>query len=266
MELQVIKMVNRFFNTAFWLTMIAVLVIASGCAEYGKIKPGKALINPEEPLPDYAHRTFNATGGQQSWLNTERLELDAIVTFNKSDGSRYLTKHYYEIYPWAGSIRVFAMEPEGKVVWQLLNGEFESFKKQSQPRPLPVDITENTFAEAILSITTTPVMFLDEHGWFVQMPGILKVEGLWYYKIERAAIYKPIRSKAVFYQNKTTSLIDMLWLPQPADQTSSEGIMIRGYNYRETANSNVLIPVRIEIFKTNKYGALLKKLVTIDFQ
>jgi len=259
-------MVNRFLNTTFWLMMIAACFIGSGCTEYGKIKPGKAVINPDEPLPDYTQRALNATGGRQDWLNTERIKLDAIATFDKKDGSRYLTKHYYEICPWSSSIRIFALEPEGKIVWQLLNGKFETFRKQGRNNPLPVDITEQVFADAILNITTAPVQFLDKHSWFVEVPKPVKFEGLWYYKIERAAIYKPIRTKAVFYQNKDTSMVNMLWLPRQTDQTSAEGLMVRGYNYRKIGDSDVILPAKIEIFTTNQWGSLLRRLLTIDFK
>jgi hypothetical protein len=76
-------------------------------------------------------------------------------------------------------------------------------------------------------------------------------------------------SKAVFYQDRDSSLVDMLLF---ADMTGEKFLAVRGYDYTEVVRMDsqgekegVRVPVRIEIFRTDTRGNLQERLVKIDY-
>jgi len=127
---------------------------------------------------------------------------------------------------------------------------------------LPVAIENRHLADAILNIITAPVRFLDKSFTFTKVPQPVKIEGQWYYPIERERIFIgaiPYWSKVVFYQNRDTSLVDMLWF------AGEKFLAVRGYDYREVEKKGVAVPTRIEIFRTDADGVLQERLVKIDY-
>jgi hypothetical protein len=104
---------------------------------------------------------------------------------------------------------------------------------------------------------------------FSKEPKPVKLEGLWYYPIERAAPaqrrggIEPYWSKAVFYQSTETSLIDMVWF---SDIEPGKFLVARGYDYKKLEKDGVLIPMKIEVFKTDAPGVLKERLIKIDIK
>ena len=127
----------------------------------------------------------------------------------------------------------------------------------------------------ILDITTAPVRFLDKPVVFTRDSRPVKMEGLWYYLIERVNPDKTgIFSYAVFYQNRNTFLVDMIWFAgvdssvivseaQPSVAIPIS-LAVRGYDYREVEKGGVRVPAKIEIFRTDAAGVLQERLVKID--
>jgi hypothetical protein len=220
--------------------------------------------------PDYVVRAIEAAGGWNAWAATKELQLDCVVTFYQPDGSFYLTEQHHVVYPWSNSIQISAREPKGKFVWQLSKGKFDVLQAAGQSDALPVVIGSSHFAEMILSIITIPARFLDTSVEFTKASTGLKIQGQWYYPITRRS--KPVLgtepeparplSKAVFYQDRDSSLVDMLLF---ADMTGEKFLAVRGYDYTEVEKEGVRVPVRIEIFRTDARGNLQKRLVKIDY-
>ena len=175
------------------------------------------------------------------------------------------------VYPWSNSIQISAREPQGRFVWQLSKGKFDVLQEGGQSAALPVVIGSNHFAEMILSIMTIPARFLDESAEFSKETTGLKIQGQWYYPISRLS--RPVAgteiesepafvlSKAVLYQDRDSSLIDMLVFDF---MSGDSNFAVRGYDYTEVEKNGVRVPARIEIFKADARGNLQERLVKID--
>ena len=220
--------------------------------------------------PDYAVRAIEAAGGWGAWAGIKELQLACVVTFYQPDGSFYLTEQHHVVYPWSNSIQISAREPQGAFAWQLSKGKFDVLQDSGQSHALPVVIGSSHFAEMILSIITIPARFLDESAGFSKEATALKIQGQWYYPITRRS--RPVvgaelesarpLSKAVFYQDRDSSLVDMILFDY---MSGDDFLAVRGYDYTEVEREGVRVPVRIEIFRTDAYGNLQERLVKIDY-
>ena len=273
--------VYHLFSVLFLLFSVVAAFIFTGCQRKHRedvvevLASGPDLETISVP-PDYVVRAIEAAGGWNAWAQTKELQLDCVVTFYQPDGSFYLTEQHHVVYPWSNSIQISAREPQGTFVWQLSRGQFDVLQGGGQIDGLPVEISSHCFAEMILSVITIPARFLDASVEFTKASTGLKIQGQWYYPITRrskpvlGAEPEPARplSEAVFYQDRDSSLVDMLLF----DYKSGEKFLaIRGYDYTEVVRMDsqgekegVRVPARIEIFRTDSSGNLQKRLVEID--
>ncbi len=277
------------FSKTIWL-VFAVAFVFTGCQRkyeenvVDTLDSGSDIEMPSVP-PDYVVKAIEAVGGWKAWTRTKELQLDCVVTFYQPDGSFHLTEQHHVVYPWSNSIQISAREPQGTFVWQLSRGQFDVLQGAGQIDGLPVEISSHCFAEMILSVITIPARFLDASAEFTKASIGLKIQGQWYYPITRRSRPvvgtelepEPARplSKALFYQDRDSSLVDMLLF---ADVDSSVigsevqpsaaipvSFAIRGYDYAEVEKEGVRVPARIEIFRTDTRGNLQERLVKIDY-
>lgn len=257
-------MVNRLHNMVCWVVLVIVLFVL-GCEQ--KHKADTSTSEPDIAarvvVGTYVPRVIKATGGYDSWIKTKRLELDCVVTFYNPDGSFYLTEQHHEIYPWLDSVRISALEPQGKLIWQLSGESFRVLEANVQVVLLPMPLNARDFAEAVLYMTTAPIRFLDSNVEFDETLVPIRMEGLWYYPIEQVSRdLKPYWSRVVLYQSRDTSFVDMIWF---ADIDSERYLAVRSYGYSKVEKKSVLVPTKIEIFKTNAEGVLQQRLVKVDY-
>ena len=272
-----------------WL-VLALAVLVGGCksvctgqrqdkeAEPDLLASGPDLAALAVP-PEPAAKAIDAAGGFTEWTRTRKLQLDCVVTVYQPDGSFYLTEHRYEIYPWSNSIRISAQEPLSKFVWQFANGQFSVVEGDANVDVSRMSLSYRDFAEAVLRVTTAPVGFWDKSAEFAVLPELIRVKGLWYRPTEQirraeqavpadekqkdVGLVEPYWSRVVLFQNGDSSLVDMIWF---GDVRSQKFIAVRGYDYRELRKGGVLIPAKIEIFKTNPQVVLGERLVQIDLK
>jgi hypothetical protein len=221
--------------------------------------------------PDYVVKAIEAVGGWDAWSQTKELQLDCVVTFYQPDGSFHLTEQHHVVYPWSNSIQISAREPQGRYVWQLSKGKFDVLQEGGQSAALPVVIGSNHFAEMILSIMTIPARFLDESAEFSKETTGLKIHGQWYYpisRLSRSVVGDELESepavplsKAVLFQDRDSSLIDMLVFDFLSGDSN---FAVRGYDYTAVEKGGVHVPARVEIFKADARGNLRDRLVKID--
>jgi len=260
-------MINRLSNLLVCLLIIVMLLVV-GCKQAEKtedIAP-LSLKSVDYAVPDFASAAFEATGGRRTWTNTLSFQLDCVVTFYKQDGSFYLTEHKYRVEPWSNSIWISACEPQYKFVWHLSDEQFSIFEGAERTSALPVALDAQHFAQAVLNITTTPARFLDQSFRFTEGPAPIKIEGRWYHPIERNRILASDLShwsKVVFYQDRDTSLVDMVWFTAAGEE---KFLMVRGYDYHKAQKQGVLVPSKIEIFETDAAARLKQRLVKIDLK
>jgi len=201
---------------------------------------------------DFISRAVAATGGYEAWINTEKFRLDCVVTFYNTDDSFYLTQQHHEIYPWSNSVRISATEPQGKFTWLLSRDKFTPAKGQ-------VQYDMRNLLYAVQAITMAPVRFLDGAAEFSKPSEPIKIQGLWYYPIESLVPAGEPR-KIVFYQNRDTSLVDII-----SFSAEKGPLLVRGYDYRKVKETGVLLPTRIEVFSTNAAGVIQHRLLKIDY-
>lgn len=214
---------------------------------------------------DYAVRALEATGGLDAWAKTKKLQLDCVVTFYQPDGSFYLSRQHYEVYPWTNSIRISAVEPEGQFVWLWSKGQFSALKGGERFDGLPAAVPSRCLAELILNVVTAPVRFADAPVEFAKGTAAIKMQGQLYEPIarRRKPDYEPPQplSAAFFYQNVGTLLVDTLWFPRTSGEDS---LRVRGYDYTAVEKGGVVVPSKIEIFGTDARGDSQKRLIEID--
>jgi len=200
------------------LTMVIFLV---GCQQKQQKQQEDVDVLDREPnletirIPsDYEARAIETTGGLNTWTRARKIQLDCVVTFYQPDGSFYLTQQQYIIYPWSNSIEIFGRESQGTFAWRLSSGQLEELYGNRRVTNMMSPVDNQCFAEAILNIVTAPVRILDKSVEFVRDMNPIKIQGQWYYPIERRRktdIESILRiPKAVFYQNRNTFIIDML--------------------------------------------------------
>ena len=206
---------NRISET-IWLILVAVFVLA-GCGQKQKEDVDVLARGPDVETisvpSDEAARVIEATGGLDAWKKTTMLQLDCVVTFYRPDGSFYLTEQRYEVQPWLNSIQISADEPQGAFVWQLSNGQFNVLRGAGQIDALPKAVPSRCFAEVILNIITAPARFMDGSVEFSKQSTPVKMQGKWYYPIDRQGKDLTARiSEAVYYQDRDNSFVDMIRL------------------------------------------------------
>jgi len=201
---------------------------------------------------DFIAKAIAVTGGYEAWINAKKLELDCVVTFYNTAGSFYLTQQHHEVYPWSNSVRISAIEPQGKFVCLLSQDNFTSAQEQAR-----YDIRNTIYA--VRAITTAPARLLDKSVEFPKPSEPVKIQGLWYYPIESRGTSDETR-KVVFYQNRGTFLIDII-----SFVGEKESLMVRGYDYRQVKETGVLLPTRIEVFKTNPAGIVQNRLLKMNY-
>jgi len=128
-------------------------------------------------------------------------------------------------------------------------------------------VPSRCFAEVILNIITAPARFLDGSVEFTKQSNPVKMQGKWYYPIDRQGKDLTARiSDAVFYQDRDSYLIDMIRLACLNSGAAREKPIqyVRGYDYQKVEKAGPLVPTRIEIFETDARDRTQKRLVTID--
>jgi len=260
-------MLNRF------LFIVCGLALLTGCQQQPAADPLAygPDVNTIFVTDPFISRAIEATGGYEAWLNTKKLELDCVVTFYNSDGSFYLTEQHHEIYPWSNSIRISAVEPQGKFVWLLSQDSFRA-ELPAQPQ-IQYDMRNTMYA--VRALTTAPIRFLDKSADFSKRQEPIKIQGLWYYPIRCSRVSAGEPRETVFYQSRDTSLIDIIRFTSPDFSViASEAqpsvaipisLMVRGYDYRKVKATGLLLPTKIEIFETNPAGVIQKRLLKIEY-
>lgn len=266
----ILRSVRKMESQTICLVLIAVFVF-TGCEqkqnEDADVMTRAPDVEAASTPSEEAARAFKAAGGLSAWMETTKLQFDCVVTFYQPDGSFYLTEQHYVVRPWLNSIQISAEEPQGAFIWKFSKGRFNVLRGAGQIDALPEAVPSRCFAEVILNIITAPARFLDDSVEFSQKPNPVKIQGKWYYPIERQSkgIFARV-SEAVFYQDRDSSLVDMIRLVCLNTGAARERTIqyVRGYDYEEVEKEGPLVPTRIEIFETDARDRSQKRVVKID--
>jgi len=251
---------------------LIVVLVFSGCA-------GRKITGPEQEsaarpprirslavVDSFAAKAVGSAGGYDAWVNTQDIALSCVVTLYQPDQGAYITRQRLKIAPWEDSIEIQGTEPQGDFTWWLSQGKLRVIQGREHFELLPAPLTARGYAEAILSIVAAPAMLLSESYDFARGSGPIRLEGLWYLPIERyapatGAAQQAHWSQVRFWQNRGSGLVDVIWF---ADEQAGIYLMTRGYQYRRIAEKGVLVPTKIEIFRTNARAVPMGRLVEIN--
>jgi hypothetical protein len=268
-----------FTKTIAVLFVIAFLV--TGCQQAGRDTVDTLAAGPDfgtMPLPpDYLSQAIVATGRMQQWTKTTKLDLDGVLALYQPDGSTYLTQWRWEIYPWSNSVRISGIEPDGEFTWELSQGQFRILAGTDVAASSFGRISQSDLSEVVLTIITAPIRCLNASNRLTRAPEPIKVQGLWYYAIKQTLggqtgsqnnkrldmeLRQPYWTAVVFYQNRDNSLIDVVRF---SDAGKGKFLLARGYDYMRLQKKAMLLPARIEIFKTDVRGAMPQRLAQVSF-
>ncbi len=229
--------------------------------------------------PDYVVNILNASGGVSAWLENKRLHAMGVVKLYRPDNSFYLTEHDFEVYPWADAIRIAANEPRGKFVWKVVAGRYEMVEGSAATDVSPLSGWYGGYADAFLQIVTAPVRLLDAGNQLHHQPVPFRMEGRWYERIEvkfgpgmvpvegagqdQAKMSQPYWTDGIYYLNRASGLIDMIWLGNAGTQ---EYLTVRGYDYSDAESAGIRVPSKMEIFRAGPEGTIQDRLAQIDIK
>jgi len=258
-----------------WLLTISFMAGIALCATTGcqpTAEEPLVLGPPDAKLIDqagaYATKAAEAAGGWRAWTKIEKLCFRSIVTFYNPDGSFYLTQQCNQIQPWLNSITISGLEPQGKCLWRLSDGLFTTVQSPGNSKIFSGDVTAGCYAHAVLETVTAPARFLDSHAVFTKSTSPVKIEGLWYYPIEKAAAAQDDNDtqKVIFYQNTDTSQVDITSFVADDKHGDYLPVIVRAYDWRQIPDRQVMLPARLEIFRTDPWGQPGRRLVKIEFE
>ena len=260
---------SKAMTLHFALCALVFAFLFAGCQQEQQQKEVGMAVPPDvatiSVTSDYAARAIEATGGLDAWTKAKELRLDCVVTLYQPDGSYYLSEQSYQIYPWSNSIRISAAEPQGASVWQLSKGQFDVLQGSGRIEELSAAVPGRCLAEAILNVVTAPARFLDSSARFARRDSAVKIQGQWYHSIAKTTkpgiLATERTAKAVFYQNRDNSLIDLIHV---ACSETGKSLAVHGYDYEESEKGGILVPARIEVFTTDRQGHSQARLVKID--
>jgi len=274
-------MIGQLLKTVCLVLMTA--LVLTGCRQQYQKDVDVLAIGPDLkalPIPsDYVSGAIVATGGLQEWARTTKLELDGVVTLYQPDGSFYLTEQHYQIYPWSNSICISAIEPQGQFVCELSQGSFSISTGTKVVNAQPSLVIQRDLADAILTITTVPIRFLDRFAEFTRASEPVRIQGQWYQAVEQTntvnrqsstgrergniEAYEPYWSKVVLCQNTDNALFDFIYL---ADVERGKFFIVRAFDYGQVQKKGVLLPTKVEVFRTDAQGALPKRVAHVSFK
>jgi len=231
------------------------------------------------PVPrPWVSTALDATGGLATWMQSKRIDFDAVVTAYREDGSFYLTEQHFSVCPWSGALQVSAREPGSEFICRIVDGQYDLLKGDSSTDVSPLRAEYRDYVDAVLQIATAPVRMLSDNVVLLHRPAPVMLVGQWYIPIEaKYGVSKPAAGEGskqkeapepcwiegTYFQNQATSLVDILWLGDPGRQ---KFLVVRGYDYNRMAKDGVMIPAKIEICRSDPEANVGRRMAVIDLK
>lgn len=266
------------------LIVLATLALA-GCGRQAAKDAAATLdlpaIGPDQgalPTPTpHVSAALDATGGLATWIQCRKLAFNAVVTAYKPAGDFYLTEHKFTVCPWGNAIEVSAQEPQTKLTLRIVDGQYRLLDGEAKMDVSPLSAGYRDYAEAMLQVVTAPVRMLADKATLLRKPIPVMISGAWYFPIEakfearkivskergrdKVAVVEPYWTQGVYYQNQNGSLVDIIWLANPA---AGRFLLVRGYDYARIAKDGVLVPTKIEVFRSDAEAVQGQRLALVD--
>jgi hypothetical protein len=239
--------------------------------------PAAGPASASAPRP-FVLPSIEAVGGLPAWRQCARLNFDAIVAAYHPDGGVYLTEHQFSLQPWSDAIQVTAKEPRVRISWQVSDGRC-TITGDTTLDVSPLNGSYHEYAEAVLQIVTTPARMMESSVSLTRKPLPVQISGQWRQPVEarfqpqeivsdqkghkRVTVFEPYWTQGVYFQNHASSIADLIWLANPGEQRY---LLVRGYDYARAAGDGVLIPTKIEVFRSDSKAQFGSRLALIDLK
>jgi len=275
-------MVLRFVRTVV-LTVLTGLIL-TGCGRQvvkaPATGPGLPATGPASPstLRPFLAPSVEAVGGYPAWRACAKLDFDAIVTAFRPDGGAYLTEHHFTVSPWSNAIQVLAREPRVRISWVVSCGRC-TLSGDPSLDVWPLNGSYHEYADGVMQIVTVPARVMDSNVTLDRRPLPVQIAGQWRQPVEaafgpweagsgqkgdkRVTVCEPYWTQGIYFQNHDSSIVDMIWLGNPGEQRY---LLVRGYDYARIAGDGVLIPSKIEIFRSDAQAHFGPRLAQIDLK
>jgi hypothetical protein len=263
-------MVPRVMLSAVLIVLTAVML--TGCGRQAA-KESAADLTLSATGPDlqtlpkprsFVAAALEATGGLSAWEQCKEIDFHAAVTACERDGCFYLTEHDFVLCPWSDSVQVTAHEPRADFTWQIVRGQYHASQADPNVDVSPLRGLSREYADAVLQIATAPVRMLEDSVQLDRRPAATQIAGQWYLPID--AKYKdqpapPYWTQGIYFQNVDRSLVDMVWL---GNAVAQKFLVARGYDYAPSTNAGVLLPTKIEVFRSDSEANIGPRLALVD--
>jgi hypothetical protein len=222
--------------------------------------------------------SVEAVGGLTAWKQVKRIEFGAIVTAQYPEGGAYLTEHRFLLYPWSDGIEVTADEPRVRMIWRVHCGVC-SIEGDPALDNSPLNGVYHEYADAVLQIVTTPARLMEGNVALTRKPIPVQIAGQWYQAVEakfgsqeivssrkdhkRVTVFAPYWTQGTYFQSYASAIVDMIWLANPGEQRY---VLVRGYDYAPVADEGILIPTKIEVFRSDAQARFGPRLAQIDLK
>ena len=217
-----------------------------------------------------------AAGGLPAWMQCKSVTSNGVVTIYGQDGSYYLTEHAFVAYPWSYAVRISAREPRSAFVWQMAGGHYQQLAGNPALDVSPLAGAYQDYVAAVLQIMTAPARLLEPSTLLTRQPIPVQIRGQQYdpidarFQARQVAVADkkdktpPVEAywtNGIYFQNSQTARVEMIWLANAAQRRF---LVVRGYDYAAAAEGGVLIPRKIEIFRSDAEGRIGQRFVKID--
>jgi len=268
-------MIARVMTSAVGIVLTALMLTGCGRQASQESGPDLSLLvtGPErQPLPtrSLVSAALDATGGLAAWEACKKIEFHAAVTACERDGCFYLTEHDFVLCPWSEAVQVTAHEPQADFTWQVVGGRYYASQADPNADVSPLRGLSRDYADAVLQIVTAPVRMLDDNVLLGRRPATTQIDGRWYLPLDAKfqaqagsaeATATPYWTQGIYFQGVDRSLVDMIWL---GNAVTHKFLIARGYDYARSADADVLIPTKIEIFLSDPEANIGPRLALID--
>jgi len=265
-------MVPRVMSSAVLIVLTALTLTGCGRQASKESAPDLNLLatGPDRqtlPTPrPFVSAALDATGGLAAWEQCKKIEFHAAVTACERDGCFYLTEHDFVLWPWSESVQVAAHEPQANFTWQVIHGQYHASQADPNADVSPLRGLSRDYADAVLQIATAPVRMLEDNVLLGRRPATTQIAGQWYLPID--AKYKeqtaePYWTQGIYFQTVDRSLVDMVWLGNPL---THKFLVARGYDYAPSTGTGVLIPTKIEVFRSDSEANIGPRLALVDLK
>ncbi len=178
------------------------------------------------------------------------ISASCFVRSYHADGSYYLTRQSQNVEPYAGFIQLAGSEPDGPYFWQLSGGLFTVSQGRSpEAKWLPPQMAAVDFSRLVLGCFQAPMVGQGPDA------SPVRIRGNWAYPAKA-------EGPLAWYRSAENSAVADIVTVQRSD---GGWYVARGYGHYPTRDARMLVPAKIEIFRTDAASLSEQMLLSLEY-